>query len=349
VKKWVSIYNGPYEKISLFSGLALLVVSLVDIAFHKRWIRTEGDILFFLGILFFNGLHVMSTFVNCAIIPEYRTVFKNRFKPAHFLPIVFLIGIIFFINNHHLTENSTFYFLFAHFIILAPLWHALRQTQGLSLLYNQNYLLRSTPEARERHVENQTLSTRLEKSAVFIFILAFYSAGLRHLSLPFRFNLDDESLFYVSVTFAAIGVFILLASIALLKRAEIIGPKLIFHTRTFARLLFPFTGLTAFVGQAVHGSEYLLMQLHIERNLARKVVVAIWAISIPLFTLKFGCDSPQMTLAQLGFKHRAFWIPKLATLGVTFTYVHYYMDSVIFKMSDPLCKQEIGALLLKRR
>lgn len=345
-QQWIKIFNAPYEAINLSIGFAFLTASLIQIFFFKSWAGTGSQTFHLISSwLFFNGLHVMTTFVNCLMVKEYRTLFKKKFQIKYLGFLALLLFGIFLAHKLNLFENNLFTGFVIHLLLLAPVYHATRQTQGLSLLYNRKLL----DQLQHKNVWSTLVSKsiKLEKMATGVNIIGFYFTGVGLLEPKYRFYIDKNFLSFTGSGLICLSIFLLVFSIVRIKKSQFVYPKLVFHLRTLARASVLFSKFGIFLGAAIHGSEYLMLQLSLEKRMSRKIVMGIWMVSIPLFILKAIFDFPQLGFDLLGFSRSNVSIQVLAAIGASLPYVHYYMDSVLFKMSDPVVRGTIGDFLIQ--
>jgi hypothetical protein len=153
----------------------------------------------------------------------------------------------------------------------------------------------------------------------------------------------------VSVGSAAIGL--LLNSFRYPKQNE--TDKTFFLTRV---LLFPFKIINPVGGLAIratHGSEYLMIfrrivqSSSISKEKQRRVYWLTAAISM-VYGLVFLSIWPGVMFKTFGFDlgRNLVGIALAITFVVRFT--HYYMDALVFKMSDPMTRAAVSPLLVPK-
>jgi hypothetical protein len=147
----------------------------------------------------------------------------------------------------------------------------------------------------------------------------------------------------------ASAILVVLNSLRYPKQAE--SDKTFFLTRV---MLFPFKILTPVGGLAIratHGTEYLMIFRRLVQSSSisvarQKRVYWMTALVSLLYGVVFVSIWPG-ALFQVAGRYPG---PTLVSVAIFITFVirftHYYMDAVVFKMSDPVTRAAVSPLLV---
>ncbi len=317
------------------------------------------------GLIFIDGVHVIFTFVMLLSLPELKqwaASEQTRGKAgwskglgpwARFGWIALALGVIFFLlkvspNTSTLRGMATTWLLLE---LVGPAQHTIAQMRGISFLYNAS--VRKSVQLNDAEKEQ---AIRCEKMERFFFNLLL--AGEIMYWIPDIFGLDRLQIPCISDVHFVGGVMSVASCAGLLVNAYYF-PR---HEKTkklaflFRVVLFPLKMLTTIGGislRAAHGTEYLTifrgMVKSSKTTPAKKtkifvITTAVSAVYAILFCLTWPIAVRELT----GFSE-----PKLllawAMLGAfIIRFTHYYMDSVVYKMSDPATRAAVAPLLAPR-
>ena len=324
--------------LGVFTLIFLLIVSFdvgVGVSIAKQDRVAFGVALSFIG---FNGLHVMFSFANMYLVPAYRSVLIDhlRFNPIRqLLTFGAILGIFLLVHDFGFATDLGWlrYPCIAALTILPGL-HGTRQTLGLSLLINGD------PTGKSRTWEHR---------ASWLFVIALVPTAMHKYSDELGLSSGlTESLQWVSgLTFAA-GAGAALRSIVLITNLDLRVRKAFFTLRYLVRGLSPISSFAIAYSMALHGLEYVDVQVRIFRNSSmdqnrkRKLV----AVCVLLLMLKLIFDLA-FVLPGFGIIKPTIWTQIGAILSATLTYFHYLTDSMVFRLRDPIIRNRILPMIAR--
>ena len=302
------------------------------------------------AVICFNGLHVAFTYVNMLVIPEYRKVIFDHYKLNYKKQILIfglILGVFFIAHDRGFFKDSLPLRLVAMgLLVYLPTWHSKRQSAGLSLLMNTRYqkLLASQ---NLPFLGDDAKSRKIEHFAVHLFIVAtcIYLIRTYLPELGWK-NYPKDELGWASALLYTLALGLFIYGVSLLKHKMLIRHKLFFSIRYLIGGLFPFTPMAGYAVKAIHGLEYLDLQARtFTQSRVQKKFFSIYLGLCFIFCFaKFFMDWPTKSLG-VQYNDPNMITKFLGVVGTTATYFHYYMDSLIYKMSDPVVRQEIFPLI----
>jgi hypothetical protein len=316
-------------------------------------------------LVFMDGVHVTFTFMLIACLPELRNwskasenkgqVFMK--KDASFWKRMAIVAggltlVVFVLKvspESSMIRGMATIWLFLE--LLGPSQHTAAQMRGISFVYNS-----TIRRAYTFNAEEQARAVSAEKWERYLFKLLILGDVLYWIPRIFiqdRFSIPYMGLVQyigaISVGASAIGL--LLNSFRYPKQGE--TDKTFFLTRV---LLFPFKIINPVGGLAIratHGTEYLLIFRRIVQSSSisdAKKKRAYWLTAGVSFFygLIFVSIWPGTMFHLFGFNppRNLVGIALMITFVVRFT--HYYMDALVFKMSDPMTRAAMSPLLVPK-
>lgn len=360
VRNKISILDESVERWSIALGILFVLIGYLGLAYSPKfdssslpWI--EGIV----AIVFLKTTHTIFTVTLFWALPEFRLLLRESIKerapwiPASVLLMAIVVYRIFLYGNWKAPGGTD---LITAALLGITLTHATRQSFGLLLLYNRSEE-QSVKLGAEKRNQLHT-QERFERwlSTVLIFTVTvepFVSLG----GMALKSRMDD-----FIISFKAALVFCLLALFWSHGRWKF-SNKPLFSLRILA-LPFAYNALPLlFVSGMIHGVESLLMCLKMakrsaERNpgLGRRPVWALMASMAAFGPLIFVyyqfADDPvssviaaQSRMPQSAAEKDTI-ILILSAFIFAISFLHNYVDSVIYRMRDPMVRQHIGPLVL---
>ena len=330
---------------------------------HAGGFKVDDMTTLLTTLIFMDSVHVCFTFMLIACLPELRawsTHADNKptqgwdrgwsFWKRMGLIAAGLATVVYFVRvsptSSALRGMATIW-LFLE--LVGPSQHTAAQMRGISFVYNSTIrkAYSFTLDEQRRAVAAEKLERLLFKSLILGDIFYWIPQIFRPDRLFVPGTLWIQYLGGAMVGGSAIGL--VLNSFRYPRQGE--TDKTFFLTRVF---LFPFKILTPVGGLAIratHGSEYLLIFRRIVQSSSigekRQKRVYWYTAAVSFFYgLIFLSIWPGALTRITGMAPSR----NLVAAGLFITFVvrftHYYMDAIVFKMSDPLTRNAVGPLLV---
>lgn len=332
-----------------FIFLPAVVQSLVR-GQHNPW-STEltGWILFLVGVVCLNTLHILFTYQMLIFLPELRRFARSESDRLSIsfsveLMLVFCISFVFF---YWLSTGERADKLYWSAMALISFWHTLRQMAGISSLawYTEGPVERSVLR------ENRGVWIRVERWGFLVLyaIFALHTIGSSLVTTPYA--LSHNQLSWPAAILSLICV-LLLQRGALAIHSDVSRWKRIYLCRLFYVPLMYFSLPAAVAITALHGIEYFFiareMTRRSEQNIRRGGHLFL-CITIPLtigllLTMPYGSGLSWWIWGTKAYNHSAL-IAGLAALGGGLTLTHYYLDWRLFRFRDEAQRRFIAPLL----
>jgi hypothetical protein len=319
-----------------FAGLILPAVASVLLGVWYIFGNSEaprpGSLIYFLPAVLGNG-HSCFTFLLLASLPEGRRITRSVLLQGW--------GKVALVSGFAAALLAYFVFLkdsdsdavkvVQAMLVLLFSQHALGQMRGLSLLYNRR--LKDTIALSEAETVRFNKLERLERKLHFGLLIAWLLVAGAQGHWP-------RVALYILTALLFLLVCAILA-VSLLYPYARRSNKTFFLLRLFIfplAAVVPAAGLIAFV---VHGFEYNQFVLGIYRGSKTKLRPFAWAGTFTVLLVVF----PLMHFLPDYFNQPGH--PLLATFAVAANavdYLHYYIDSVIFRFNDPRVRQAFASV-----
>jgi hypothetical protein len=335
-----SIFSSAAEDALVVAvGFGVLFVTVLQY-FYFPALESNGTFnAYLVNYVFFNALHVPITFVMIYALPEFRHHAQSLSRWTTFLVLPFLFLITFFgyrsgmyTPSRVLVPDAYLFFLSKVLFLFLIAFHGLGQHLGLSILINKGWKDQSRfgPNWRERWLFRSLMAHILIYS-VLVFLEHF------HFWSPYFLQLKIFSAY--STVFQAVGVVANGFTFPRVFRAK----KVLFLIRVLEFAFVPFSLFATLLLQANHGLEYVLISKkmlvnseldEMQKAKTRTLIyasVATWGIICLCGYVTINWSVPVVTA-----------LLAIQTVG---SMVHYWLDSVIFRMSAPENKASLGRLL----
>lgn len=356
----VSILEGTSESWSIAFGILFVLLGYVGLAFNPHFdINSLPLVEGIVAIVFLKTTHTIFTVTLFWALPEFRSLLRESIKerapwiPMSALLIAVVVYRIFIYGNWKAPGGTD---LVTAALLGITLTHATRQSFGLLLLYNRSEE-QSVKLGAEKRNQLHT-QERFERwlSTVLIFTVTvepFVSLG----GMALKNRMDD-----FIISFKAVLVFCLLALFWNHGRWKF-SNKPLFSIRILA-LPFAYNSMPLlFVSGMIHGVESLLMCLKMarrssERNpgLGRRPFWALMSSMAAFGPLVFAyyrfAEDPVSSVIAAQARmpqsdaERNTAILLLSAVVFAVGFLHNYVDSVIYRMRDPIVRRHIGPLVL---
>lgn len=348
-KKPTSIFR-PYDEIlNLIIPILVLAFVAYELFVHRTF-DVYGSSIGALGvniiidILLLNITHNAFTIMMFLSLPEMKLWLDTKRGGARYFILrtfALLVFLIFIFGFGFRFGKDVPYF--NDLLLLAgvyfPTHHALAQSLGLSILYNQKArAIGPTPMKWVEKLE-RVLILLLVPITIF-FILAGQDTNVLGISLS---EMNPRSGLYLGVTVACL---ILICASLQPKSTRI--KKLLFSTRFMVWALTVVSPLAVLATRAIHGLEYLFVVRKMSSN-SQKPTWPILAFNVLALTAVFAFV--RIYYFMLRQKHQFNSLTEfniltgITAISVAFTYVHYYLDRQLFLMRRPENREIIGRLL----
>lgn len=336
-----TVFSVQSEKLYFFILGLLFAIWLLGSAFHFNVSAQSTIFVFLTGFLFMNITHVFFTFAMLIYIPEFRVlIFKKMKSKAAFLIVPMFIMILFWsvakvffkapdLGGYAREPYEIISLLLSSIFAI----HSSAQVLGLSMLYNKNNISKIDPP----HLEKHFLCEKRERQ---LFFLLFIALVLRFIIPVFQKNGQE---------FKELSFFICLTLVSAIWINSFFYPEIRHSNKRFFLMslflfVFAFTSPLAFFGaQCLHGLEYGLLTKDIfKRAKVKWHFIGVFTIVIAGVLILFATSAVYLHV----FSQESSFYPWLWLVTLIGAHLHYFLDSQIFKMSDPENRQHIGSLLI---
>ena len=347
----VRIFGQWSERLVLIAPLVGLVGFALQIHFMPSpSISTQHIWAFFSQIIFLNTIHILFTFDLLVAVPAYRDILKKGRPQIQALIIfcVFVAALALRLLESRLKGNWGLMILAV--IILYDIYHVMRQTLGLSLLYNfhsSKMLPNSNDIQRLKKLDLQERFT-----CGFIILLGSSQFLIGHW-------IEKEHVSWVQIerivmaTFGCVLVFALMVQYYRINRV-LFRNKIIYVIR-YALVMSTFISFFGLVVlKSVHGIEYFFVYRRIKNNsapergklkfLARAFILLL--ASIVFIGLLVEPSYGVFALFHLEEMVDRPWFHLLSVVVGALALVHYFLDGQIFAMKNEPVRQSTGRWLL---
>lgn len=341
----VYLFKPRYERVylslvifSLLFCIANLTTGFGSESLKANWLK------FFVYFICFNFLHVILTFVGLLFLPEMRSWLRHQFSPSRFFffgSVITIICYIAVVRVPNIDSTALRGELVIGIYSLLVSLHNISQTKGLSLLLNR--LVRSglskdqiKQSEKVESFERITFNGMLASSLSFALLIAIRPTAI-----------TSEIAILVSVFTGFLAIAIIANSFRYPEAFR--SNKVYFLLGTLIYAFIPIMPLALLMNRALHGCEYVFLADRMASNskvkwnrysIALAVAIIVLAAIMRAFDTRFVPESFHLMPIQ--------WIGPLISLTVALEYMHYYLDGIIFRFSDPAVRANIGPLIFPK-
>ncbi len=355
-KKRIQLFEKTDERYNLALPFALL--PFVIIGGYYRWGSTLEESLFlnFIASIFLiSTLHLGFTIANIISLPEYQTYMRISQRVLKFpLWLWWLSVYLFLIILGLVVYGLLFYNKNWDYLFLAKLYfgvyflssriHTIMQIKGLAKIYNfkskqtPNYI-RIIKEERAQKLETVGIYILAVLCSIQAFTFAFFprTAHFRPLEI-------------FSIIASLIVVIFLFLNIKNQPQLHNSSKR----TYMYRLFYYPFTpsiGLATIATEIIHGIEYLFVTRELKGH-SRMKSSSKWILLITLFCGFISVTwllSSHQSFVKLLYKNTQKEIPTIflvfSSINVANAFIHFYLDSIIFKFKNPIVRRHIGPLV----
>lgn len=246
---------------------------------------------------------------------------------------------IFFFVLFCTMENYITKFVVYFVLIFIPTHHALSQTLGLSLLYNQKGKNEST-EKKIRKYES------VERTLLLLLLVTiFVTTLLKGFTKASDFTFSEIENTFSILRWSVFGLSLILVINMFFYPSIIRLKKIIYSARYILWGLVYFTHWGVWGSQAVHGMEYTFVTRKImsaSKDGAWKrigIIAVALVVAIGLLRELFAAAMSQGQSVSLELKI-------IGSISIALSYSHYYLDRKLFQFRYSINRETSGKLLL---
>jgi hypothetical protein len=345
-----TLFHPVAERINLGLPMIFGVAFLIATSLHYRPTTSDDYLLQnAVGFFFLNTTHVSFTFLMFLLLPEARQLLKEsiqRRRAWPYLVVTFTIALLLY----NLAIGYKYFAIYPplnKFIVLALFGlanhHMVAQIYGLSMLYNGvSEPLPSTTAAtlvrlgRLKALERGLFRVLLPTVLVVPFVFGMHIPHVYTGALYF---------FHRALIFGILGTSWFIGRICP-------SGKFIYLTRLLIWAFVPYL-FSDLIMRSLHGVEYLFitdkMITSSTRTKSRRRTASFWLGSIIGYPFLFYVSLHYWQWLPDGGVLSLSVLPILFALLPFLQYVHYYLDSVLFRFKDSNVRRLVGPLLIPLR
>jgi hypothetical protein len=334
------LFPPALEKLYFFL-LALYLVLFAIFGFNFNIDKNMMGLLgLFSSFVLLNNVHTYFTYMLILFTPEFRAIVVEKAAKKKWLfkvlgvAALILAASIFKAYAIRFDKRIDVFFV----LLLGTLisYHAVAQTKGLSLLFNrlQMPLLSEADMARVK---------RIEKTERILFVPLIY---LPPMLLIVRTLFGGSSILFR----VAAGV-MLLVTLAMIVNG-LFYPRFPATSKKFflLSLIFPacssFSPLAVILVKCLHGLEYTFLSYAMLKRSAYRRSLFLGLAALIFFALLLGCNFYVRSQNHLALDFLpSKMLGPLTVLAVFSEFLHYYLDSEIFRLSDPVVYKNLVTVL----
>ncbi len=351
-----SVFSKKVEILNLLLPVLFIILIFLIPEPKNNLSATFNFSLFFVSeFIFLNTLHVFFTITLLFFVPEFKNYMHDKSQVVG-RPILktwlgfYFFAVIFFSLQRYVnftqTNNSAIMQISALVSIAINLYivhHGLSQSVGLSLTHYSSFV--KIPESGKIVLTKiMAAERRLVPLVMLLTVIVFMAL-----------KLENKILTTTIFSISCLILFIYLGQI-LFKiykfDIELFKLKLLFHSRFFLFLLFFYNSLAVALRAAVHGVEYFMVTKTIfskskltctKRNF---FIYLILAVLFSVVTVNSLAQNVNQYFYNKPFEG-SFFDHFCYVFSMSLSVVHFFIDSFIYKMSDPAVKSNQGRLLVE--
>ncbi len=342
-----SPFNKKLEVINLVLPILFIILTFIVPESNKLSATANFSIYLLSEFIFLNSIHVFFTITMLFFVPEFKKYIVDKSKSMgcsvlnNWLRYFFLVTLFFSLLRYlsHMEGNSQITLQFISFMALVvsmyATYHSLMQTVGLSLNQYSSVLKNNNSETIKNIIKHERMLSPLLMIFTIILLIAAKLGSELTKGLLF-FSLCAVLFFYIS--------WILLKVYAL--DAQLFKLKILFHSRYFLFIFAFLNSFTIAARAAVHGFEYFMVTKKIMSNTKisytkKSFLVYVSLASVFAFVMLYFI---YVKFNHIFFNNTAvvkytFLDDFCYVFSMSLSLTHFYIDSFIYKMSDPIVQK----------
>lgn len=332
------------EKLQLVLPFFFIILAILEVCgswhvpnSHQRyWIFTSN-------ILFLNSIHVGFTFMILSALPLAQAWRQENQSSFFFIAPSLSLFILFFVFSWFFSkEDDAIGLILALMYRFFGFYHLIKQSLGISLLYDRNF------EKQEKRSNDSSFEKIVFSGLIAVTFFRCFTEFSNEYSW---WSENANSILIHLLTFSLLSLVLLLFANKLIRHSETRLIKWIFLCRLFLLPLsmVSFLGLIGLV--ATHGVEYafiirkmsLSSGIELSSYLQGFSLVALFTVvTLSLVSTHSGLLSFWVVDGFKGsFLHKLAWV----TFS-SITFIHYYIDGILFRFKNSWVRENIGPLLI---
>lgn len=337
---------GRYEHFNLILPviflLACVIVAYLESISGAAEGQSKQNIKALIALLGFNSTHTLFTFFICTIVPETRQYIQESWSRKEawvfiFIGLVVILPLVQLVRlNHWLNEWSEIGVLIVTLILF--LQHAIKQTFGLSALYSKQGHL-------ELSEADKHLVQKLQRKESFYFRPLIVLAGVLLTSrfIPQIFTATQIKIFSSLTLLPVIMIF----HTVFQYPGKSWTYKKVFLIRLFLYPLIGYSWLAAPALGALHGIEYVSLTLNMlqhSKTKNKQFYSWIMLVSGILMMIPYAIWLAPNLIPHVHLLSDHMLNGIIVTC-FTITYLHYFLDGILFRIRNPHVRKALGPLL----
>ena len=320
----------------------VLVLFFVDFSIKWTFDASDKEMLRLLAnVVFLNSLHVIFTFYLVCYTPVYRKAAIRNSGFGGFVVLFFVFLILLSLRSLE-AYGADYYQLSAIFLLKAyTIHHVVRQALGISLIYNRKAVREKKLSAKQK--KDLRLAEKKERRNANLLI----GLASTYFLVQLLFQINKWILpNFIRAHFVLAAIILIVPTLySYFKISRIFLNKVFFLFR-LSLIVAMFFSFVAVIGlNIVHGIEYFLVYRRVNSHAKLEqiknsppIYLKILVFLIALIVIIGAYVNGKVALG-LSEPFKVFFSLGLSTLVA----LHYYLDRIIFSMSNP----EIGRLTKK--
>ena len=352
----ISLFEYKWEQFFLLVPLVFIILIPFEI-FFREWLGQAPYInLIVVNTIFFNFTHVALTFLMLFTLPELEQWIdlKNRSRKEFWFKnsLIFLgFALIFLIPELYKFDNILYAFVL-FFLGMMPLHHTIFQVKGLSACYSQQI---SKLGLNDDELKTFKVCEKIEKwsfyllfANIFLFRMLIDYINSNQNVFGLAFDVNFLSTLNMTICFLIVGAL----AIAVYKQPKALRTNKPLYLARCLSFPLAYTSILASLATVVlHGVEYVCVFSKMNGRSDQPE-----AVKSKLFFaggwLMFGVGI--FYTGQKLYSHHIetqglvapLYFTIIAVLTRASLYLHYYLDRQLFRMRDPITRQQVSSLLI---
>jgi hypothetical protein len=339
--KRVCLFKPIDEFINLAWPAVLLFLIIFSIYFHSKHFSNDSvkTLLFISGVLFFNVTHNIFSIFIVILSPDIRKAFVAIYQSSkvdflfRWLGIFTCIFIFFLVYKRIVPAEYAgikFHLILSILLqIIAFYYHTIKQIEGLSVAYN----MKSKNSYFFTDNENLKLNYhgKVEKKLFFLFLMVCILGLICRLN---QYQDPTNLIFYIAMfIFTAIIFNSFLFPHSTKSNKLIFQSRLLFFVLGIIEYLFVFRKVVSISEEKFNAIKRTFVFIMI------LTTAVVGLLSITRFDRGFGTELTEVFPGMFSL----FLV--LSVLSNSITYMHFYLDSLIFKMKDTHIRNSVGTII----